>query len=153
MPNCVGDRRSASIRLNSSARGVSGASPRFWSAALDSFLDLEVCVGVRRNLRQVRDAQDLERRPQRAKLATHDIGDSPADSGVDFVEDQTRRAVTRRPLAGFNEAVARGCGQRLDRQHDPRQLSPRHDSREWSKLLTRIGRDIELQLVHALRRP
>ena len=65
---------------------------------LDALLDLEVRVGVRGNLRQVRDAEHLKRRAERPQLAPDDVGDAPADAGVDFVEDQARRRRARRPI-------------------------------------------------------
>ena len=70
------------------------------AAALDALLDLEVRVGVRGNLRQVRDAQHLKRRAERAQLPADDVGDAPADAGVDLVEDQAGRGGARRPIAG-----------------------------------------------------
>ena len=59
---------------------------------IDALVDLKVRVGVRRDLRQVRDAQHLKRRAERLELAADDVGDPAADAGVDFVEDQAGRA-------------------------------------------------------------
>ena len=65
---------------------------------LDPLLDQEVRVGVRGDLRQVRDAEHLERRPERAQLPADDVGDAAADAGVDLVEDQPGRRRARRPV-------------------------------------------------------
>ncbi len=70
----------------------------FRTAALDVLLDPEVRVGVCRNLRQVRDAEHLERGAEDAQLPSHDVGDPPADAGVDLVEDQAGRCRARRPF-------------------------------------------------------
>src|SRR5262249_19323416 len=56
---------------------------------LDPLLDLKVRVGIRRDLRQVRDAEHLKRRSERPQLAPDDVGNAAADAGVDFVEDET----------------------------------------------------------------
>src|SRR5207248_2976397 len=98
--------------------------------ALDALLDREMRVGCRRDLRQVRDAQHLERRSERPQRAADDVGDAAADAGVHFVEDETGRRSARRPIAGLGEAVARSRGERLDPEHDPRELPARHDARQ-----------------------
>ena len=91
-----------SIRASSSTRPACVEPPdrRARAAAVDALLDLEVRVGVRGNLRQVRDAEHLERRAERPQLPADDVGDAPADAGVDLVEDQarapTRSAADRR---------------------------------------------------------
>src|SRR5580765_777758 len=89
-------------------------------APLDPLLDLKVRVGARGNLRQVRDAEHLERGPEGAELASDHVGDTAADSGVHFVEDEPRRGRARRAIAGIAEAVPRRRRQRLDREHDAR---------------------------------
>ena len=80
-------------------------------------LDVEVGRAGGGNLRQVRDAEDLEALAERAQLLAHHRRDPPADAGVDLVED---------------ERLARlvGRGQRLQRQHHARQLAAGHDARQ-----------------------
>ena len=45
--------------------------------------------------------------PSARSLRADDVGDAPADAGVDLVEDQAGRGRARRPIAGLAEAVAR----------------------------------------------
>ncbi len=110
-------------------------------------------VGVRGNLRQMRDAQDLKRRPEGAELAPDDVGDAPADAGVDFVEDQTGRRRARRTVGGVAETVARRGNQGLDREHDARQLAARDNARERPQVLAWIRRDEELPSINSSRAP
>src|SRR5205814_4859140 len=58
---------------------------------LDSLLDVNMRIGVGGNLREMRDAQHLERRPQRAQLAADHVRHAPANPGIDLVENQARR--------------------------------------------------------------
>jgi hypothetical protein len=51
-------------------------------------LDVHVRVRARSNLREMRDAQHLEHRPQRAKVPANDVSDTPADTSIDFIEDE-----------------------------------------------------------------
>ena len=68
------------------------ANGRRWSGSARTRLSIsKVRVGVRRDLRQVRDAQHLKRRAERLQLAADDVGDPPADAGVDLVEYQPGR--------------------------------------------------------------
>ena len=46
-----------------------------------------------------------------------------------------------------------GHGQRLQREHDARQLAARHDPRERAQVLAGIGRDVELGRVDAALAP
>ena len=71
--------------------------------------DREVAVGQRRDLRQVRDADDLAAGGERAQLLADRAGGLAADAGVDLVEDQRRRARPRprRPSARASPARAR----------------------------------------------
>ena len=57
-----------------------------------------------------------------------------ADAGVDLVED---------------ERLARsvGRGQRLQREHDPRELAAGGDARQGPEVFARVRRDVELPLV------
>src|SRR5207244_262215 len=56
---------------------------------LDSLLDVNMRIGVGGNLREMRDAQHLERRPQRAQLAADHVRHAPANPGIDLVEYQS----------------------------------------------------------------
>jgi hypothetical protein len=52
---------------------IEAADGGFRAPAIHTLFDFEVSVGVRRDLRQVRDAQDLKGRSERAELAANDI--------------------------------------------------------------------------------
>jgi hypothetical protein len=95
---------------------------------------------VRRDLREVRDAEDLEASRQTLKPGSDDVGDRATDSGVHFVEDEG--------LAGRV-----GRGQRLEREHDPGELPAGGNPRERFHVLAGIRRDIELRLLNAPFRP
>ena len=87
-------RASSSTRPPSSSRcTVVRVRPRSTRLSI-----CEVRVGVRGNLRQVRDAEHLKRRSERPQLPPDDVGHPPADAGVDLVEDQAR-APTRSAAA------------------------------------------------------
>ena len=60
--------------------------------------DLEVGVGVGRDLWQVRDAQDLVAAPKRPQPPSEGVAAATADAGVHFVEHE-RRASRPRPRA------------------------------------------------------
>ena len=47
-------------------------------------------VGVRGDLREMRDAQNLPSRTERLQLAADGRSDGAADAGIDFVEYQRR---------------------------------------------------------------
>src|SRR5690348_12137216 len=70
------------------------------------FRNLEMMIGVRRHLRQMRDAQHLPARAQRLQHAPDRGGDGTADAGVDFVEHERRH-------------VAHVAGGDLYRQREP----------------------------------
>ena len=57
--------------------------------------------------------------------------------------------VARRPVGGVAEAVPRRRGQRLDGEHDPRQLAAGHDPRQRAEVLARVRRHEELGRVDA----
>src|SRR5947207_11370287 len=123
---------------------VEPADRRPGPPALDLFLDLEMGIRVGRNLRQVRDAEDLERRSERAQAAADDVRDTAADAGVDLVKDQPGRRGARRPRRPVNESEAARRRHRFDRQHHPRQLAAGDDPRQGPELFPRIRRKIEL---------
>src|SRR5215207_6710061 len=50
--------------------------------------DPELDIGVRRDLRQVRDAQDLVATRECPQAAADGVGTAPADARVDLVEDE-----------------------------------------------------------------
>ena len=76
-------------------------------SAFDALFDGEMRVGVRGNLRQVRDAEYLKGRPQRTQLPSHDVRHTPADARVDFVEDKAWRHAAWRPLRRLGPSGAR----------------------------------------------
>ena len=76
----------------------------------------------------------------RCSRAPTTSADCPADARVHLVEDQRlARRVGRR--------------QRLQRQHDPRQLAARGDARQRPQVLAGVGRDVELRLLDPPLRP
>jgi len=80
------------------------------------------------------DAQHLEPLPQVTQPGADDIGNAPADAGIDLVEDHRRHC----PVDD---------GQRLQRQHHARQLAAGHDPRERPEVLAPIERCEELRVV------
>src|SRR3954454_739119 len=140
-PKAIADRFAAehARHLLDARRFVQPANRRARPSAVDPFLDCEMRIGVGGDLRQVRDAEHLECRPQRAQLAADDVGDAAANAGIDLVEDQPGRRCARRTIGGVAEAVARCRGERLDRQHDARELAARDDPRQRPELLAGVG--------------
>src|SRR5205814_2675733 len=55
------------------------------------FPDIKVCRAEARDLRQMRDADDLVPRGEVLQFAADDFGDAAADAGVDLVEYERRR--------------------------------------------------------------
>src|SRR5438034_7052412 len=104
---------------------------------LHLFGDDDVVLGEGRDQRQVGDTEDLAAAAELAELAADDFGDRAADAGIDLVEDE-RGA----PLVGGGEG--------LEREHDARQLAARGHAGERARLLARVGREEELDLVPAL---
>ena len=103
----------------------------------DCLGDAVVRPAVGGDLRQVRDAEHLEPVAERAAAVRPTTSaTAPADAGVHLVEDQR---------------LARRVGgrERLERQHDPRQLAARRDARQGPQVLAGIRRDVELRLVDA----
>src|SRR5438046_1408925 len=99
------------------AVGCGPAHGRVDPAAVAPLFDLEVRISIRRNRRQVRDAQYREGGTQRSQLAADDVGDATADAGIDLVEDQSGGRRAGPAIGGVAEPVARRGGQRLDREH------------------------------------
>ena len=122
-------------------------------AGVDALLDLEVRVGGGGNLRQVRDAQYLKCGPERAQFRADDISHPPADAGIDLVEDQPRGLGASGPPGGIGEASPRGRRQRLDGQHNPRELAARNDPRQRPQILPRVRRHEELDPIDPVGRP
>ena len=110
------------------------------AAVPDVLRDMVVGGGVRRDLREVGDAQHLEALGQRAEHPAHAVGDGAADAGVHLVEYQR--------LPG-----AIGRRERLEPQHHPRQLAARRRFRQRAGLLAGIRGEVELDLVDTARAP
>src|SRR5438874_3524615 len=104
---------------------------------LHLFGDDDVVLGEGRDQRQVGDTEDLAAAAELAELAADDFGDRAADAGIDLVEDERGT-----PLVGGGEG--------LEREHDARQLAARGHAGERARLLARVGREEELDLVPAL---
>src|SRR5262245_20446249 len=83
----------------------------------------DVMLGERGDERQMRDAEHLTRAPELSELLPDHLGDGAADPRVDLVEDEARAAIFAR-------------GERLQREHDARQLAARCDLREPPRLQT-----------------
>ena len=98
--------------------------------------DVQVRVGVRRDLGQVGDAQHLVVARQPPQAAAHRVGRAAADARVDLVEHEGRRVVRR------GEHL-------LDGQRHPRQLAARRDARQRPRRLAGVGGEQEGHLVGA----
>ena len=95
-------------------------------------------VGVRRDLGQVRDAQDLVAPRETPQAPPDRVGAAPADAAVHLVEDQRRRRV--------------GLGQDpLDGEGDPGQLAAGRDLRERPRRLAGVRGEAIDDLVDAGR--
>jgi hypothetical protein len=66
---------------------------------------------------------------------------------------QPRRGRARRAIAGVAEAVPRRRRQRLDGEHDARQLAAGDDPRQRPQVFSRIRRQEKLALVDTARGP
>ena len=112
-------------------------------------------VAARGNLRQVRDAQDLEHRTKCLELAPDYVGDSPSDTGVHLVEYEARgpNAMQPGPRKARLALKPHAKSQRLDREHDPRELAARRDACERPQILAWVGRDEELCRVDPIPCP
>ena len=99
-----------------------------------------VLVAERGDLRQVGDAEHLAAGREGVQPGADDVRHRPADAGVDLVEDQR---------------LARdvGRGQRLHRQHHPRQLAARGDAAERPEVLADVRREEQLEAIGAGRSP
>src|SRR5688500_7689143 len=149
-PHRFGDRGAANHPrdLLHPSVGVQALDRCRGAVAADVLLDAEVRGGPGRDLRQVRDAQDLEVPPERGEVLADDLGDAPADAGVHFVEDE--RHLVEGLLAGTSShRPGFPDRHRLQRQHDTRELAAGDDPRQGPRLLPRVGRDVELRLVDA----
>ncbi len=72
----------------------------------------QVVIRLRRDLRQVRDAQYLRAAAERGQLAADDFGHGAADARIDLVENHR--------MTGLALDTGRG---HLHRQREPRQLA------------------------------
>ena len=93
---------------------------------------------MRRDLGEMRHAQDLVALPEEPERARHRVGAASPDPGVDLVEHERGRRV------GSREHL-------LDRERQARQLAPGGDLRQWPGRLTRVRRDLEHDGVRAGR--
>ena len=96
----------------------------------------EVGVGERRDLRKVRDADDLAVPRDVGDGAPDDLGDRAADAGVDLVEDVRAGGPLVRQHA-------------LEREERARELAAARDLAKRPRLLAPVGRDEELDAVDA----
>ena len=72
-------------------------------------LHLDMCIGLRGDLGQMGDAQDLSVTPEAMHVLTDDFGDIAADTDIHFIEDDGR------------DPGPASCDD-LQRQTDPRQF-------------------------------
>jgi hypothetical protein len=101
-----------------------------------AFLDPDVAIGERRDLRQVRDDDDLPaRREPGQPPADRDAGPT-ADPLVHLVEHE------RRDVVEVDQ-------DRAAREHRPRELSSRSDLRERQQRLPRAAREAQLDALSA----
>ena len=115
--------------------GQPGAGDR----AVAGLLHQHVPVGVGRHLRQVGDDDDLGVPRQLGQAAPDLDRGRAADAGVDLVEDE------RRHRAGPGQGHLHG-------EHHPGQLAAGGAAVQRSRLGADVGREQELDLVHAGRR-
>ena len=95
-------------------------------------------VALRRDLRQVGDAQHLALRAQRAQLAADDLRDRAADARIDFVEHHGRHRVQ----------AERGD---LDRQRHAREFAARSDLAQRPRRLAGVRGNEEFHALGAVR--
>jgi hypothetical protein len=110
------------------------------SAAADALLDRKVARAGGRDLRQMRNAQDLEALAERPEFVADHSRHPSADPRVDFVEDQRLPRLICR-------------GERLEGEHHSRQLPAGDDTRQRPQLLARVWREVELPRVDPAFRP
>src|SRR5258706_7586573 len=153
-PNLLGHRRPTdhTRHLFDTACVIEALDARHGPAPAHGLLDHELRVPARRNLREVRDAEDLELFAERLQPRTDDIRHPAADAGVHFVEDQRPGARARGRRAPRRAGRVSGR-ERLEREHYTRQFASGHDARERPQILTRVRRDEELRLVDAALAP
>src|SRR5689334_20082889 len=95
-------------------------------------------VSEARNLRLMRDAQDLVGLRERLQFQPDGLGDAPANASVNFVEDNRARK-------------SRGARTRLEHEHEARGLAARSDLRERPKWFAGVRGEVELDAVEARR--
>ena len=94
-------------------------------------------VALRRDLRQVGDAQYLAFRTQRPQFLADDLRDRATNAGIDLVEHHRRHRVQSQ-------------GRHFDGQRYPRQFAARGDLAQGPWRLAGVGRDQELDTLAAL---
>src|SRR5688572_21880926 len=112
---------------------------RVGAAALLDLVEAELPFGLAGDDREVGDAQHLADLPEPGETFADGAGDRAADAGVYLIEQEGVHAVL-------------GRDQRLERQHDARGLAARGDAHQRPRLLARVGREAELDLVGAAGR-
>jgi hypothetical protein len=70
---------------------VEHADLRFSTTVIFAFLNGEMLIGERGNLREMSDAENLLRAGKSFELLANGFGSSATDADVDFVEDQSAR--------------------------------------------------------------
>ena len=106
--------------------------------ALKLFLHHEMRCGLRRHLRQMRDAKHLVAAPQLAHARPNLHRDFATDVGVDLIEDQQRHGVVLRQYA-------------LHRKHHARDLAARRDRAQRLGRLAGIRREQKLHRLQPAR--
>ena len=124
--------RSSSSRRSSASSG----SIRVCVGSPGDLLDAEVAVGEARDLRQVRDRDDLRAAGEPAQRLADGVRGLAADAGVDLVEDHRLAAADGR-----------------DRERDPRQLAARGGLGDRPERQAGVRAHEERDLVGARRRP
>ena len=133
----------ASMRAISSRRAVAGDrldARRDALAPVHARLgDEEMRLGLRGDLRRMRDGENLHALGEPRQPPADRLGDGAAGAGIDLVENQRRRRAA--------------IGERhLQRQQEARQLAARGDLHQRPGLRARIGADMEGDAVEAFRR-
>ncbi len=140
--------------LDALLRGEAGDGG-FGAASLFGLGDQEVLIGESRDLREVRDANDLLGGGEGLEFAANGLGGAASDADVNLVEDQGAGRCYRCALrfGGFAGAADALFYRDLESEQDARHLASGGDLVEWLEGLTGIGGDEEADLVGAVGRP
>ena len=112
----IGDHRPADHpgNLVHAGRFAQAVNRRHGSTPTYILLDPEVGRRLRRDLRQMGDAQHLKALAKRTQSRPHDVGNASANAGINFIEDER-----------LSRLVARGHG--LEGEHYTRQFAAGHN--------------------------